>query len=96
MSASVHGIDRRTQGHLCGVTAGIGTDAWSGGMVITCQTCLAIKGETEVLQGILHTYLTPHPELGKDEDNRGCVPCWFIARAVLDSGRVAVFTGAGA
>lgn len=42
MSASVdvvHGIDRRTQEHLCGVGPGFGTDAREPAMPITCPLC---------------------------------------------------------
>jgi hypothetical protein len=35
----VHGIDRRTQDHLCGAPNGIGTDALAPAMPITCQPC---------------------------------------------------------
>jgi len=34
------------------------------------------------LQEALHDYLTPHPELGRKVDDRGCVPCFLIARAI--------------
>jgi DNA-binding CsgD family transcriptional regulator len=34
------------------------------------------------LQKALHDYLSPHPELGQEVDDRGCVPCFLIARAV--------------
>lgn len=34
----------------------------------------------DAMQEALHRYLTPHPSLGTDADDRGCVPCWLIAR----------------
>lgn len=38
------------------------------------------------LQQDLHDYFTPHPEMGKDEDDRGCVPCWLIATHLYAKG----------
>jgi hypothetical protein len=35
----VHGIDRVTQDHLCGVVPGVGTDALQPAMEITCPLC---------------------------------------------------------
>lgn len=35
----VHGIDRRTQEHLCSEVAGMGTDAINPAMEITCPLC---------------------------------------------------------
>ncbi|NYD39921.1 hypothetical protein BJZ21_004036 [Nocardioides panaciterrulae] len=42
--AVVHGIDRRTQEHLCGALAGLGTDALAPGMKITCPACVELLG----------------------------------------------------
>lgn len=35
----VHGIDRRSQEHLCGVGPGLGTDSREPAMEITCPLC---------------------------------------------------------
>lgn len=40
---------------------------------------MGIIEEVKQLQNDFHAYLTPHPELGKDMDERGCVGCWLIA-----------------
>lgn len=47
----VHGIDRRSQEHLCGIRAGLGTDARQPSMAITCVVCidrLCIHCKTQV------------------------------------------------
>jgi len=39
---TVHGIDRRTQEHLCGESSGLGTDSREPAMEITCPLCLFV------------------------------------------------------
>ena len=38
------------------------------------------------LQAILHGYLTPHPELGDETDERGCICCWLLGRELWSKG----------
>ena len=40
----VHGIDRRSQEHLCGTPWGLGTDAIAPAMPITCPGCVENLG----------------------------------------------------
>lgn len=39
---TVHGIDRRTQEHLCGEPSGLGTDSRQPSMEITCPLCVLV------------------------------------------------------
>ena len=45
--------------------------------------CEAKKNLVVRFQAAAHAYLVPHPELGAEEDDRGCLPCLMIAQAMI-------------
>jgi hypothetical protein len=76
----VHGIDRRTQEHLCGTPSGTGTDALAPAMPITCLMCRDEQnaGRVEPLREG-DCWLCVHPVWGSLCASCGCLahyPPW--------------------
>jgi hypothetical protein len=74
----VHAIDRRTQDHLCGQVAGLGTDARKPAMEITCPLCrFAMEPhceETDVKVSTCAHCRGDDPSIKAGEPLRGDVP----------------------
>lgn len=84
----VHGIDRRTEEHLCGEVSGLGTDAAEPAMSITCPLCRLVltPGETDLTEAEKPGASCPDCEhlIGVHSHDAGCMDSMIDGRLDRD------------